>query len=559
MAFNIADLFERAVDAVGQRTALVVGDEHLTFAEVEARANRLAHHLSAHGIGRGDHVGVHGQNSAEWLVAMMAAFKLRAVPVNINFRYVEDELLYLFDNADLVALVHDRAFAPRIAAVAPKLSGLRHLVAMPGPPPADDGDGYDDGAGAAAVDAAVAELGSVPFDAALADGSPARDFPQRSADDHYVLYTGGTTGMPKGVVWRHEDVFFALGGGIDAYTQQRVTSEAELAERAAASAAPLVSLSIPPLMHGAAQWSTLRAWFEGNTVVLLPRFRPHDVWALIERERVNIAMITGDAMGRPLIEALGEAPGRYDLSSLISVASSAAVFSPTVKDRFHELLPGVLIVDAIGSSEGGHNGSVIVAPGDTAMKGGGPTVSPGRDAVVLDDELRPVAPGSGVVGRLARSGNIPIGYYKDDAKTAATFVVGADGRRYAVPGDFATVEADGSITLLGRGSVSINSGGEKIFPEEVEAALKAHPNVFDAVVVGVPDERWGSRVAAVVQPRDAASPPSLADLDAHCRAHIAGFKVPRELHLVDHLVRSPAGKPDYTWAAGIAAAGRHRA
>jgi acyl-CoA synthetase (AMP-forming)/AMP-acid ligase II len=285
--------------------------------------------------------------------------------------------------------------------------------------------------------------------------------------------------------------------------------------------------------------------------VFLPRFDPHDVWATIARERCNVIMITGDAMGRPLIEALEEDPTRHDLSSLLSVASSAAVFSPVVKDRFLELVPNALIVDAIGSSEGGHNGMVAIEKGKTAMKGGGPTVAPFRDAVVLDDDLRPVEPGSGVVGRLARGGNIPLGYYKDEEKTAATFLIAADGKRYVVPGDMAAVEADGSVTLLGRGSVCINTGGEKVYPEEVEAALKAHADVFDAVVVGVPDDRWGSKVAAVVQPRAGATP-SLDDLSTHCRTLLAGYKVPRQLHLVDEVVRSPAGKPDYRWAADVA-------
>jgi len=549
VAYNIADLFERTVDAVPDRLALVVGDDRLSFAEVEERANRLAHHLADHGVGVGDHVGIHGQNSTEWMVAMIAAFKLRAVPININFRYVEDELAYLFDNADLVALVHDVAFAPRVAAVAPRIGRLRHFVAMPGPP--------DDESGAVASDPdvvdALGRLGSVPIADALASASPERDFGERSDDDRYVLYTGGTTGMPKGVVWRHEDVFFALGGGIDAYTQERVASDTQLAEKALATENPMVTLSAPPLMHGAAQWSTLRFWFEGGTVVFVPRFSPHAVWAAIEREGVNTVMITGDAMARPLIEALEEDPARYDLSSLFVVSSSAAVFSPTVKDRYLELIPNALIIDSIGSSEGGMNGMIAVQKGETAMKGGGPTVTPSRDAVVLDADLVPVDPGSGTIGRVARGGNIPLGYYKDERKTAETFVVAADGERYVVPGDFATVEADGSITLLGRGSVCINSGGEKIFPEEVEAALKAHPEVYDVVVVGVPDERWGSRVAAVVQPRHHESPPSLDELDGHCRTRIAGYKVPRQLHLVEEIVRSPAGKPDYRWAQQIAA------
>ncbi|MEJ7584992.1 MAG: acyl-CoA synthetase [Acidimicrobiales bacterium] len=536
MAFNIADLFEHAVDAVPDRIALVVDEHRLSYAHLDAQANRLAHHFVAAGLGVGDHIGIHAQNCVEWVVAMLAAFKIRAVPVNVNYRYVADELSYLFDNADLVALVHAAEYGPRIAAVRKALPRLRHLVAI------DDASGED-----------TTELNSVPFAAALASGRPSRGFGPRSADDHYLLYTGGTTGMPKGVVWRHEDVFFALGGGVDAYTNERVTSDTQLAAKASATETPLISLCIPPLMHGAAQWATLRFWFEGNTVVFLPRFDPHAVWSTIERERCNAAMITGDAMGRPMIEALEVDPGRYDLSSLFLLTSSAAVFSPTVKDRFLDQLRDLLIIDAIGSSEGGHNGMVTMGRGQTAMKGGGPTVNAGRDAVVLDDDLVPVAPGSGAIGRIARSGNIPIGYHKDPVKTASTFVTTADGQRYVIPGDFATVEQDGSITLLGRGSGCINSGGEKIFPEEVEATLKAHPEVFDAVVVGVPDDRWGQAVAAVVQPRAMERAPTLEDLATHCRTHLAGYKVPRRLHLVEAVVRSPSGKPDYRWAASVVA------
>ncbi|MGH9083901.1 MAG: acyl-CoA synthetase [Acidimicrobiales bacterium] len=540
MAYNIADLFEHTVDSVADREVLVVGDERRTYRQLEERANRLAHHLAAQGIGAGDHIGVYGSNSIEWVEAALAAYKVRAVPVNVNFRYVEEELRYLFDNADLKVVVYDRELAPRLLAVRDDLPLLRHLIHI---------DGDDD----ADVDDATTRLGSVAFEDAMASGSPERDFPPRSADDHYVLYTGGTTGMPKGVVWRHEDVFFALGGGIDAYTNEPVADEWSLAEKAKVVESPLRSLNLPPLMHGAAQWGFLRFAFEGNLVVMLRRFDPHEVWRTVERERINNVSITGDAMARPMIEALDDlgGPGALDLSSLFVLASTAAIFSPTVKDRYLDAFPDLLIVDAIGSSETGANGMRMVGKGDTQNSGGGPTVQAARDAVVLDEELRELAPGSGRQGRLARRGNVPIAYYKDEAKSAATFVTGPSGARYALAGDMAILEADGAITLLGRGSQCINSGGEKIFPEEVESALKAHPAVFDAIVVGVPDERWGQRVAAVVQPRSG-EPPTLEELDAHCRDHVAGYKVPRELHLVPEVVRSPSGKPDYPWAGKVA-------
>ena len=538
MAYNIADLFEHTVDSVADREVLVVGDRRRTYGQLEARANQLAHHLIAQGIVPGDHIGVYGSNSIEWIEAAIASYKVRAVPVNVNFRYVEDELRYLFDNADFKAVIYDREFAPRIRAVRDSLPLLHHLVHM------DDGSDLD-------VADDLAALGSVDFEDAMASGSSERDFGERSDDDHYVLYTGGTTGMPKGVVWRQEDVFYALGGGIDAYTNERVASEWSLAEKAKAVENPLRSLNLPPLMHGAAQWGFFRFAFEGNFIVFLRKFDPHEVWRTIEREGINNISITGDAMARPMIEALEEmgGPEALDLSSLFVLASTAAIFSPTVKDQYLELFPNLLIIDAIGSSETGANGMRMVAKGDTQNKGGGPTVSAARDTVVLDPEFNEVTPG--VQGRLARRGNVPLEYYKDPEKSAATFVTGPTGMRYALAGDEAILEEDGTISLLGRGSQCINSGGEKIFPEEVEAALKAHPAVFDAIVVGVPDERWGQRVAAVIQPRDGAAP-TLAELDGHCRQHVAGYKVPKELHLVSEVVRSPSGKPDYPWAARVA-------
>jgi len=538
MGFNIADLFERAVDAVPDRLALVCGDRRLTYAEFDAEANQMANHLLAEGFGHGDHIGIYGQNSAEWLIAMVAIFKIRAVPININFRYVQDELVYLFDNADLVAVVHGREYIPQIEAVREKVPGVRHYVMID-----DSGD------------ADPAALGSISWADAIAGSSTERPVLPRSDDDHYVIYTGGTTGMPKGVVWRHEDVFFALGGGVDAYTNERVTHGNQLAEKALATENPMVSLNTPPLMHGAAQWGALRFLFEGGTVVFVPRFDPAAVWAAVEHDKVNTMMITGDAMARPLVEALEGHTDDWDLSSLFVLSSSAAIFSPTVKETMLDLLPNIIIVDAIGSSESGMNGMAVQTKGQTATHdGGGPTVQAGRDAVVLDDDLKPLAPGTGVVGKLARGGNIPIGYYKDPEKTAANFVIAADGNRYVVAGDFALLEEDGTITLLGRGSVCINSGGEKIYPEEVEGVLKDHPEVYDTLVVGVPDDRWGQAVCAVVQPRHADAPPSLAELAAHCRTQIAAYKTPRYLVLVDEIHRSPAGKPDYPWATELAKA-----
>jgi len=305
----------------------------------------------------------------------------------------------------------------------------------------------------------------------------------------------------------------------------------------------MISFPTAPLMHGSAQWGTLGGLFQGNTIVLIPKFDARAVWEIVQREHVNVMMITGDAMARPLVEALADSS--YDTSSLIAVSSTAAVFSPSVRDEFMELLPNVYFTEAIGSSETGFSGMSAISKG-SGQKGGGPNVQLGRDTIVIGDDGKPVSPGSGEVGRVARSGNVPLGYYKDPGKTAQTFVTINDVR-YSIPGDFAMVEADGTMTLLGRGSVCINSGGEKIYPEEVEAALKSHADVFDCLVVGMPDERWGQAVAAVVQPRAGCSP-SLADLAAHVRKSLAAYKAPRALFLVDEIQRHPSGKPNYPWA-----------
>ncbi len=507
--FNLADLFEAASDEWPDRQYIVDERTSRTFAEMDRRANQLAHHLQEQGVKPGEHVGIYALNRVEWVEALWAIFKIRAVWININYRYVEDELAYLFDNADLAYLIVEPEFTERARAVAPDLGQL-----VIGP----------------------------EYEAALAKQSSERDFPARSDDDIYILFTGGTTGMPKGVVWRHADVVMALGGGIDIMTGDKMTSPAGFVDKGR-SGFSLVSYPLPPLMHGATQWSVMSQSFVGNSAVLRSKFDPADVWKTIDAEKVNLIMITGDAMARPLLDYIAEHRSEYDLSSLFAVSSSAVLFSQSCKEQFLDLFPNLVITDAVGSSEGGANGITMVGRG-AAMKGG-PTVKAARDSVVLGDDLRPVK--AGEMGRLARTGNIPLRYHKDPEKTAATFVTGPDGTRYSIPGDFAQLEQDGSITLIGRGSVCINSGGEKIFPEEVENALKAHPEVFDAVVVGVPDDRWGERVAAVIQPR-VGTRPSLESIQEHCRQHVAGYKVPRQLTLVASMVRSPAGKSDYRWA-----------
>jgi acyl-CoA synthetase (AMP-forming)/AMP-acid ligase II len=455
-------------------------------------------------------VGLYACNSIGAIETMIAAYKLRAVPINVNYRYVENELRYLFDNADLVALVHDRRFAERVANVLPDAPKITTVLT-------------------------VEEL-----EPATANESAERDFGERSPDDLYVLYTGGTTGDPKGVMWRHEDVWRVLGGGIDFVTGEPLADEFAQSEKGKQGAG-LTRLACAPLIHGAAQWAALPALFAGDKVVLMPRFDPHEVWRAVLRHQVRVVTITGDAMARPLIEAYRQ--GGYDASSVLAISSHAALFSPSVKEEYLDALPNVVITDAIGSSESGFNGLGMVVKGSRPGREG-PRVNRGPSTIVIDEDNRPVEPGQ--VGRIARGGHVPLGYYKDPAKTATIFVE-VEGKSYVVPGDYGRLEEDGTLTLLGRGNMSVNTGGEKVFPEEVEGALKSHPDVFDALVVGVPDERLGQRVAALIQPREGRTIDH-AELDVHIRKEIAGYKTPRSVWVVDQVGRSPSGKPDYRWA-----------
>ncbi len=527
VALNIADLAEHTIDAVPDRVALICGDESLTYGQLEEKANRLAHYLLDHGVKKDDKVGLYCRNRIEIVIGMLGIVKAGAILVNVNFRYVEGELKYLFENSDMVALIHERQYADRVANVLPETPDVKTVLVV------EDGS-----------DKEFSSYGGVEFEAALAQGSPVRDFGPRSEDDIYLLYTGGTTGFPKGVMWRHEDIYRVLFGGTDFATGEPVESEHAHAEKAAANTSPMVRLPIPPMIHGATQSATWMALFAGETVVLTPEFDAEEVWRLIHEHKINLLFFTGDAMARPLLDALLVVAKKHDLSSLFLLASTAALFSTSLKEKFLELLPNRIITDSIGSSETGFGGTSVVAKGESHT--GGPRVSIDKNTVVLDDEGNEVVPGSGKRGIIAKRGHIPVGYYKDEKKTAETFKT-IKGVRYAIPGDYAEVEADGSVTMLGRGSVSINSGGEKIYPEEVEAALKGHPDVFDALVVGVPDARFGQHVAAVVQPREGTKP-TLAELDSFVRSEIAGYKVPRSLWLVDEVKRSPAGKPDYRWA-----------
>jgi acyl-CoA synthetase (AMP-forming)/AMP-acid ligase II len=531
VASNLADKFEEMADAVPRRLVLAAGDERVTFGDLEARANRLAHHLAGHGVGPGACVGLAARNSVPFVVSFLACFKLRAVPVNVNYRYTGAEMREILDDSEAAAVVLDGDLAGECAlAVAdladpcgradpPRRADPPHLVVIGG----DTGPLGDR---------------AVTYNGALASSSPARDFAPRSADDIHMLYTGGTTGRPKGVVWRHEDMylFLTFGAGTDA---------ALATARDNPDAAPVVMLPAGPFVHSSSQWMLIAALISGSsTIVVVDRFDPAAVWAACRREGVQVLAINGDAMARPLLDAL--APGRPGLDRLTTVYSSGGLLSPAVKAELARALPQAGVLDSIGATETGLLGMspATAEPGPPGLR---ITGTPGT--IVVDDTGRPVPPGG--TGLLAKCGYIPLRYHHDPEKTARTFIT-HEGTRYAIPGDVARVEPDGTITVLGRESACINTGGEKVYPGEVEGVLNAHPGVQDCLVVGVPDDRWGQRVCALVQAR-AGQTVTLDELQAHARGALAGYKLPRTLRLVERIERHPSGKVDYRWAARVLA------
>ena len=507
--FNLADLFEIVVDAAPDRPALITGEVVYTYAQLDERATRLSNHLLSLGINRGDHVGIHAPNCAEWVEAFYACCKISAVAINVNFRYVEAELAYLYSNSNCALTIVAPEFSDVVGAAAPS---LRQLV-------------LDDG-----------------YEAALAVASTGRPTNRRSSDDLYVLYTGGTTGMPKGVMWRHQDIFFAALNSSRG-NRPLVTPE-DLGPEIAALPAQMRLLALGPMMHGGGQWVMGNALMGGNVFVLWTgkRFDPHAIWRFVAESGTNSVSTIGDAMARPLAEALLEGGRRRpDLSKVRAIGNGGAPLSARVREQLRQALPNVAIMDSYGASETGANGSKL----DEGEGLPSPRFQMGEHTTVLREDGTQAE--AGEVGKLARSGYIPLGYYNDAAKTAATFPT-YEAKRWVVPGDFARIESDGAITLLGRGSVSINTGGEKVFPEEVEAALKAHPAVFDAVVVGITDARWGERVTAIIQLRSDVAEPSDAALGSHCRTLIADYKIPKLVLRVPEVQRTPVGKADYQWA-----------
>ncbi|MBP7628991.1 MAG: acyl-CoA synthetase [Acidimicrobiales bacterium] len=541
--YNIAEVNEAVAAANPDRAAIITADRTITYAELTARTRRFANALHQRGFGAHteraqlpghesgqDHLAIYLHNGPEYIESMLGAFKARVAPFNVNYRYVAEELRYLLDNAKARIVVYHDAFAPTLAEVLADLPDIALLVQVP------DDSGND------------LLPGAIRYDDLLAEGSEDPVPVQLSPDDLYILYTGGTTGMPKGVLWRQHDIFISAMGGRPFGQTEAFPDLASIVEASKNGGARM--MSVAPLMHGAAQWATFTAFTGGNTIVFpteVTRLDPHDVLSTVEREKVLTLQIVGDAMGRPLIEALEQAS--YDLSGLLALVSGGAALNTALKDRFLEVVPHAVVLDAVGSSETG------AQMGHTSMRGATATgtFTPGPETSVVNADLTgELAPGSDETGWLAQRGHVPLGYLGDEAKTNATFPV-INGTRYAVPGDRANWRADGIIELLGRDSVTINSGGEKIYAEEVEQAIARHPKVYDVIVVGRPSERWGSEVVAVVQTSEGETV-TAEELLEEIATSLARYKLPKAFVFRETIVRSPAGKADYRWARGEAEA-----
>jgi fatty-acyl-CoA synthase len=541
---NLAAVHEAIAAALPERECIVFRDRRLTWSEVNDRTRRLGALLASEGLGcrverdglknwesGQDHVALYMTNGNEYLEGMLGAFKARTAPFNVNYRYVEEELVYLFHNADARAVIFHARFAPTLGRIRDELSGVRLWLQV------------DDGSGEPLLE------GARDYEKALAESSPAP--PENlSPDDLYILYTGGTTGMPKGVLWRQEEVLRA------ALLPPRVEPTVEaLVARATRDEVGIRALPAPPFMHGAAHWAAFTMWHVGGTVVVQSEphhLDAHDVWSTVEREGVNALTIVGDAFARPLLDALEEK--HYDVSSLRTISSGGAILTAATKDALLAAIPGARIMDVLGSSESGHQATQVSKSGGKASSGDFELA--GGSVVLKEDLSGRVSPNSGETGWLARTGPVPLGYYKDAEKTARTFPV-VEGVRYSVPGDRAVIEADGRLRLLGRDAVTINSGGEKIFAEEVEHALKHHPSVWDTVVVGTPSERFGQQVTAIVSFRSGARAGE-EELRSTAQAHVARYKLPRAFVFVNEILRAPSGKADYRWARDTAIAALER-
>ena len=542
--FDLSTIFGTVAQTIPDKQVLVWRDRRLTYAAADARIDGVAHYLNSRGLGchterdqlanhesGQDHVGLYLRNGNEYLEAMVAGYRARVAPFNVNFRYVEEELLYLLADARARALVYAAEFAPYVQSIRGRLPQLEVLIQV-----------ADDSGNELLPDA-------VDYESIVATPPPASGMPTPSGDDLYILYTGGTTGMPKGVLWRQHDIFMsAMGGRPFLAGGEPLKSYDDLVAQVRAQAGFRSLLLIPPLMHGAAQWGVFNAISTGGWVAMPDDVRHLDadaVLRLTERERILGIPVVGDAMARPLVDQIEK--GDYDLSSLLAITNGGAPLSPTVRDRLLAALPNLMIMDAVGASESGAQMTTVATKGSDVATA---TFTPLDDTtVVAVDFSRVLEPGEGD-GWLARRELVPLGYLGDAEKTARTFPT-IDGVRWSIPGDKARLLADGRIELLGRDSVTINSGGEKIFAEEVERAVASHPAVYDVTVAGRPSERWGNEVVAMVQFAEGKSA-SDDELAEACKSHIAQYKIPKAFIRVDKVMRSPSGKADYRWAKSVA-------
>ena len=524
LQFHLADLFETVAATVPDRLALISDSLSLTYAELDARSGALAAGLAANGVGRGDTVGLYMGNRAEYLEGFIAACKLGAAPFNVNYRYRADELRYLFGNARAAAIIHAAEYSDVIRSLRGDLPALKATIAV------EDGSRAD-----IAGSLAYHDLLKTPYSGPWA----------RNESDTLLIYTGGTTGMPKGVMWPHRAFFFACAGAAGYFNPHGTANAPEDIASRAADGYPLSLFPVAPLMHAAAMWALWSALLNGLTILLdeSPVFDPVAVWDKATARPGVMVQIVGDAMAIPLRDSLRDNPGRWDLSGVVNFGSGGAVFSRQVKDDIKAFLPPhATITDGMGSTETGISGQAE-ASADGMMR----LPSGKEQQVVIDGRFAAV----GETGFVARSGNTPVGYFGDPEKSAEVFQT-IGGRLWSISGDAARLDADGMITVFGRGSTCINSGGEKIFPEEVEEALRAHPAILDAVVTGQADQRWGERVVGVVSQRGGTTKPSFDEVRDFLRDRLAGYKLPKALVWVDEVRRSPAGKQDYRWAKELA-------
>ncbi len=521
---NMGDLLEAVAEAQPEAIAQIQGDRRFSWGDFERRTRGLARTLLKSGVKRQEKVGQYLYNCPEYLESMAACVRASIVPVNTNYRYREQELLYLWDNADVVAVTFHGCFSERIDGLRDSLPAIHTWLWV------------DDDSGPCPTWASA-------YEDAVADEGPL-DVPwERDGDDLIIVYTGGTTGMPKGVMWRQDDYFHLINGERPQGPYDWRRGYRGFVEQKRAEGPGRIMLPACPQMHALALMGSFTTMLNGGSVVTQTstRFDVIELLDLVDRERVNQLSIVGDAFARPILEALDAEPDRWDLSSLVVIRSAGVMWSYEVKKGLLRHNSRMKLVDGLGSTEAARIGRSVSTGDEAASTAVFRLTTHGR---VFDDDLKPVEPGSGVIGRLAVGGSIPSGYYKDPEKTAATFVV-VDGERYSIPGDYATVEADGTVKLLGRGSACINTGGEKVFPEEVEEVLKRHQGIRDAVCVGVPDERFGERIVAVVEKSDSDGALSVLDVIGFVKSQLAGYKAPRHVLIVDSIGRAANGKVDY--------------